>query len=1186
MYAKIAVILQIGLLLAAAQTDGPGRALAFNGTTANYVIVNPIDSFVGIAITIEFWMRTTDTTKAGTPISYAVTGQDNMLFIHDYRDFRFRLDGQAIPASGGTGVSANDSQWHHIAMMWRNNGLFIFYKDGVQQYSATGIKPGFEIPDPGSLVIGQEQDSVGGGFQAAEAFLGSIDEVRIWNIQRSEPQIRDNMHRSLVGNESGLQVYYRMDEASGSPIIDFGGDSRNGTLFGATRQTSTAPVGLPVAVSTLTPSGITMTSATFNGSVDPNGLASFGFFEYGTNVNQFTIETPRVAINSTLGSTAISRTVTLRASTTYYVRAVGSNVLGKVVGSTRIVDTPGPPSVTPRPATLVTGDSATLWALVNPRGSQTIYYFEYGTTTNYGSRTSNQTLSAMFYDDSVGRAVSGLTFDTTYHFRAVASNSVGVTYGADFTFVTQIFGEAWSLGNYHMTDAAWGDIDNNGTLDLMLSGTWDGSLFNPLTAFVWNPGGGNLQNVGALFPGLGDGLVRWGDFDNDGWLDGFMMGHLSGDTRVSQIRRNNRNYTFSDNGAGLPGLSRGAAAWGDYDRDGDLDLVITGTTNGLDTGRYSQVLRNNGDGTFRNGPQIIALWRSAVAWGDMDNDGDLDLAVAGLQAGLIGRTYRNDGGGFTLFGTFPGVADGSLAWGDYDNDGDLDLLVTGTTSASSVIGGICQVWRNQGNGTFPQATVTLPGISSGSAAWGDYDNDGDLDIALAGVQTNGVGLAQVYGNNGNGTFSSLGLTLPALTRASVAWADYDNDGDLDLALVGTNQSGGIAQVRRNDSFPANDPPEAPSGLTATIGSSSITFRWRPASDAQTPTNALTYNLSISDGVMGPQADLATGYRRLPALGNTQQGTNFVLLVPTNFPGGVYSWTVQAVDSAFAGGPFAAAGILEYAGDPTITSTTVSNVTTDGATLSALVNPGGRNTSAAFDFGTTTNYGTQLGTTNIGNGFSNVGVAFEVTDLAPDTIYHFRATAFNVLGAYAGPDVSFRTGYLSANPNIIPVSLPPGAATNVAIALSNHIASAVNVTNRFPAPVPVWAAVMNPTISLAPNGTANINLLIDATGRAPGTYQATLQVLTSGAHATLRIPVYLTVIAAQPADITSVTVRPNGSMVLDFAGTSGYTQTVFASTNLEDWAAIGPATQISPGRFQFSDPTATNFTQRFYKIRTP
>ena len=103
------VLLVLGCLplaaaIAFAQTDGAGNAYSFNGTTANYISDDAFSNFPSNAITIEFWMRTSDTPKAGTPFSYAVSGEDNMLFIHDYRDLRFRLGGTAIPASGGTGA--------------------------------------------------------------------------------------------------------------------------------------------------------------------------------------------------------------------------------------------------------------------------------------------------------------------------------------------------------------------------------------------------------------------------------------------------------------------------------------------------------------------------------------------------------------------------------------------------------------------------------------------------------------------------------------------------------------------------------------------------------------------------------------------------------------------------------------------------------------------------------------------------------------------------------------------------------------------------------------------------------------------------------------------------------------------------------------------------------------------------
>ncbi len=99
-----------------------------------------------------------------------------------------------------------------------------------------------------------------------------------------------------------------------------------------------------------------------------------------------------------------------------------------------------------------------------------------------------------------------------------------------------------------------------------------------------------------------------------------------------------------------------------------------------------------------------ALSGSSVAWGDYDNDGDLDILLTGNGAGaIISRVYRNDDGTFTdIEAGLPGVASSSVAWGDYDNDGDLDILLTGV--------GISRIYRND-DGTFTDIEAGLPGVS-------------------------------------------------------------------------------------------------------------------------------------------------------------------------------------------------------------------------------------------------------------------------------------------------------------------------------------------------------------------------------------------------------------------------------------------------------------------------------------------
>ena len=201
--------------------------------------------------------------------------------------------------------------------------------------------------------------------------------------------------------------------------------------------------------------------------------------------------------------------------------------------------------------------------------------------------------------------------------------------------------------------------------------------------------------------------------------------------------------TFTDIGAGLTGVTAPAVAWGDYDADGDLDFVMTGTTV---AGDIARIYRNTA-GVFADAlalPADAAVHNGAVAWGDYDRDGDLDLALAGARTpSPIMHIYRNDAGIFSDIGAgLPGVSTCAISWVDFDNDGDLDLAISGSTSTSP----ITRVYRNTG-GFFADAGAVIQGVYSGASMWGDADNDGDLDIALAG-NTASTGFAAVYANSG------------------------------------------------------------------------------------------------------------------------------------------------------------------------------------------------------------------------------------------------------------------------------------------------------------------------------------------------------------------------------------------------------------------------------------------------------
>ncbi len=337
---------------------------------------------------------------------------------------------------------------------------------------------------------------------------------------------------------------------------------------------------------------------------------------------------------------------------------------------------------------------------------------------------------------------------------------------------------------------AWGDYDNDGDLDILLTGESEATIS---ISRVYRNDGGSFTDAGIWLTGVRYSSSAWGDYDNDGDLDILLTGQDNGETPTSLIYRNDAG-DFTDIGAGLPGGYAGSVAWGDYANDGDLDILLTGQDNGETP--ISLIYRNDG-GVFTDiGAGLPGVYVGSVAWGDYDNDGDLDILLTGRNDGEtpISLIYRNDAGVFTDVGAgLPGVYGNSAAWGDYDDDGDLDILLTGQD-----VGGtpISLIYRNDA-GVFTYIDIWLTGVRWGSSVWGDYDNDGDLDILLTGCDNIWGSLSLVYRNDGGG-FTDIEAGLPGVCDSSVAWGDYDNDGDLDILLSGENGGDPITRIYRNE----------------------------------------------------------------------------------------------------------------------------------------------------------------------------------------------------------------------------------------------------------------------------------------------------------------------------------------------------------------------------------------------------
>jgi hypothetical protein len=236
--------------------------------------------------------------------------------------------------------------------------------------------------------------------------------------------------RAITANISGLTanaVYHFRIVATNSAGTRFGGDRTFTTL---------GPTGSPVAI-TNPATSIASFSSTLNGLLDPHGLTTSFHFDYGTTPSYGLTTAPQSRTGNTYLNIGANVT-SLTANTTYHFRVVASNSAGTSTGGDKAFTTltaTGAPVVTTNAATNITASSATLNGSLDPHGLTSTVYFQYGTTTTYGITTAHQSQSGNTFRN-VSANINGLSASTTYHFRIVATNSVGTRYGSDRTFTT------------------------------------------------------------------------------------------------------------------------------------------------------------------------------------------------------------------------------------------------------------------------------------------------------------------------------------------------------------------------------------------------------------------------------------------------------------------------------------------------------------------------------------------------------------------------------------------------------------------------------------------------------------------------------------------------------------------------------------------------------------------------------
>jgi hypothetical protein len=438
-------------------------------------------------------------------------------------------------------------------------------------------------------------------------------------------------------------------------------------------------------------------------------------------------------------------------------------------------------------------------------------------------------------------------FATLAAFAAPPAHSTDPNLTVRFTDVTREAGIGFiqSFGDRRFSNlieatgsgAAWLDYDRDGWIDLyLLTGKYHEGVSegeppegSPLNRLYRNRRDGTFEDVTAQ-AGVGCAScfsigAAVGDYDNDGWPDIYVANH-----GPNVLYRNRRDGTFSDEarraGVDHPGCSV-AATWLDFDRDGRLDLYVGNyiefdpkykhyySPDGFPgplayKPQLDAFYRNRGDGTFEEITARAGITKRgramSVAAADYDGDGWDDIYVTNdatenfLFHNLAGARFEEIAGlaGVAFNGMGEQTASMGADFGDYDNDGRLDIFVSDNALSS--------LYRNEGavfTDVSPDAGIARP--SAQFVGWGaffiDYDNDGDLDI----FKSNGD-LSRPFGQedqmfeNERGVFRDVSTRMGPYFREArmgrgAAFADYDNDGDLDIVIVNI---GSPAILLRND----------------------------------------------------------------------------------------------------------------------------------------------------------------------------------------------------------------------------------------------------------------------------------------------------------------------------------------------------------------------------------------------------
>src|SRR5690554_129681 len=341
------------------------------------------------------------------------------------------------------------------------------------------------------------------------------------------------------------------------------------------------------------------------------------------------------------------------------------------------------------------------------------------------------------------------------------------------------------------------DVDNDGDLDLFIVGLAYIGFANTEDVVLYrNDGNGNYtEDTGNSFEGVRLADVAVADVNGNGYMDLLISGRNSSGNAITNLYLNDGTGQYTlDNSVSFDGVEYGTVDFADFNGDGAPDVLITGDNGNING--ITKIYFNDGSGSFteQTGTPLIGVDYSAVIILDVNGDNHLDIIISGDKGNPDYSTnlYINNGvGQFTLQNSgLLAINRGALAYADVDGDGDLDVVVSGRTTGSTKES---KLFLNDGTGVFTEQTsLALTGVEFASVGFSDINCDGNLDLIVSGLVSNNNRSCEMFINDGNGNFSLYPLnSIEPISQGSISFGDVDGDLDDDLLITGISTGAGM-----------------------------------------------------------------------------------------------------------------------------------------------------------------------------------------------------------------------------------------------------------------------------------------------------------------------------------------------------------------------------------------------------------